>query len=253
MALSEHLLQGSTSRGKRSCYGEILVLLAVVTGCITVLVMSGSGQTLVAKGSAIEATAFVDGRDLLVSELGMKKSQRDAFLSRSSVLARINSPGFWKALRGLRIARGMSSRQIFTLVTNGVAAKLESADFMSAFNTLFDRFTSKQIVTLMSDSVAAGLEHPRFMTAFNALSDRFASQQVITLMSDSVAAGLEHPRFMMAFNAVIGRLVDPTSLHDDLQRLVRLVHVRLSGHAPAGRCRRQAPGSTLHDGLQRVA
>ena len=162
------------------------MLLAVVTGCITVLVMSGSGQTFVAEDSAIEVTAFhtfptdrprlreasVDGRDLLVSELGMKKRQRDAFLSRSSVLARINSPGFWKALRGLRIARGMSSRQIFTLVTNGVAPKLESADFMSAFNTLFDRFTSKQVVTLMSDSVAAGLEHPRFMTAFNALLDR---------------------------------------------------------------------------------
>ena len=127
MALSEHLLQGSTSSGKRSCYGEVLVLFAVVTGCITVLVMSGSGRTFVAEGAAIEVTAFhtfptgrprlreasVDGRDLLVSELGMKKKQRDAFLSRSSVLARINSPGFWKALRGLRIARGMSSRQIF--------------------------------------------------------------------------------------------------------------------------------------------
>ena len=56
MALSEHLLQGSTSSGKRSWYGEVLVLFAVVTGCITVLVMSGSGQTLVAESSAIEVT-----------------------------------------------------------------------------------------------------------------------------------------------------------------------------------------------------
>ena len=79
------------------------MLFAVVTGCITVLVMSGSGQTLVAESSAIEVTrlreATVDGRDLL-------------------------------------------------------ATKLESADFMSAFNTLFDRSTSKPVVPLRSDSVA---------------------------------------------------------------------------------------------------
>ena len=195
------------------------MLFAAFIGCVISVVMSGSGQALVAEDFAIEATAVntfptvrpllraasVDGRDLLVSELGMKKRQRDAFLSRSSVLARINSPGFWKALRGLRIARGMSSRQIFTLVTNGIATKLESADFMSAFNTLFDRFTSKQVVTLMSDSVAAGLEHPRFMTAFNALFDRFTSKQVVTLMSNSVAARLEDPRFMTAFNALFDR------------------------------------------------
>jgi hypothetical protein len=95
----------------------------------------------------------------------------------------------------------MTTHQVVTFMSDGVAARVESPSFMEATRRLVTELgmTTHQVVTFMSGGVAARVESPSFMEATRRLVTELGmtTHQVVTFMSDGVAVRVESPDFFM--------------------------------------------------------
>ena len=109
--------------------------------------------------------ASLDGRKLLKAEMRMNKKQRDTFLKHQSVLARIDSPGFWEVLRLLQTERNMTTQQVVTLMSNSFAAKFDDPEALFAILDRLQREIAPDGIGLVSgnDAFASRIHLPGFV------------------------------------------------------------------------------------------
>lgn len=121
----------------------------------------------------------------------------------SSVVAPLDSDGFFQALTMLKEDFDFTIVQFTTFMSNGgVAARVEKEAFINALMALKDNLdlSTDQPTTFMSNSVAARIEKEAFINALRALKNNLglSTDRLTTFMSDGVAARIEQEAFMKA-------------------------------------------------------
>jgi hypothetical protein len=104
-------------------------------------------------------------------------------------------------------------------MSDGVASRLQDAEFIKAVNYWYDKLGPEAFVTFMSNnSVASRLQDADFIEAVNYWYDKLGPEAFVTFMSrNSVASRLKDPSFNQRLNSWYEAL--------GTEHLVKLMHI----------------------------